>query len=443
MFRTSVEKDPRIATAVLLGLAILLIPVRVLAQQAVVPLQLSFSDPGARSAGLGGAFVALADDATAAFANPAGLVQLVKPEVSIEARNWSHSIPYTVSGRVEGDPSGQGLDVTAGLVKGESNYDTTGLSFLSLVWPAGDWSFAVYRHQYADLEFSGETQGLFGGGSDCCQERWFDQQMHSTQDVLSHGFSAAYRFSDRFSIGLGVAYFDVSMESLTTEYLWDVDSETGFFGPTNFLPERLALTEYLFIDDADWTFSGGFLWRLSERWRLGGVYRQGFDVGIGNDIIAGVAVDYGVPPGTVIIQNRGVPAEFPNVYGIGFSYRGLEERLTLSFQWDRIEYSSLPQSIGLDDQTIDDADELHFGAEYVFLESSPVIAMRLGAWLDPDHQMYATIADPYIRAMLPKGDDEWHYTAGLGLATRRFQVDLAADLSDRVNTISLSAIYNF
>jgi hypothetical protein len=131
------------------------------------------------------------------------------------------------------------------------------------------------------------------------------------------------------------------------------------------------------------------------------------------------------------------------VYGLGFSYRGLEERLTLSFQWDRIEYSSIPQSIGLDDQTIDDADELHFGTEYVFLESSSVIAVRLGAWLDPDHQMYATVADPYMQAMLPRGEDEWHYTAGVGLATRRFQVDLAADISDRVNTISLSAIYNF
>ncbi len=443
MSRTSIDKHSHIALAVFLGLAILMIPVRLLAQQAIVPLQLSFSDPGARSAGLGGAFVALADDATAAFANPAGLVQLVKPEISIEARNWSHSIPYTVSGRVEGDPSGQGLDVATGLVKGESTYDTTGLSFLSLVWPIGDWSFALYRHQYADLEFSGQTQGLFGGGSDCCQQRWSDQQMHSTQDVLSYSLSAAYRFSDRFSIGLGLAWFDVSMESLTTEYLWDVDSETGFFGPTNFLPERLALTEYLFIDDSDWTFSGGFLWRLSDRWRVGGVYRQGFKVGLGNDIIAGVAVDYGVPPGSVIIQNRGVPAEFPDVYGLGLSYRGLEERLTLSFQWDRIEYSSLPQSIELDDQTIDDADELHFGAEYVFLESSPVIAVRLGSWLDPYHQMYATVTDPYTRAMLPKGDDEWHYTAGLGLATRRFQVDLAADLSDRVDTISLSAIYNF
>jgi long-subunit fatty acid transport protein len=443
VFRNGVEGFPRIVSAALLGLTIFLMPIRVLAQQAVVPLQLSFSDPGARSAGLGGAFVALADDATAAFANPAGLVQLLRPEISIEARNWSHSNPYTYSGRVEGDPSDFGLDFTAGLVKSESTYDTTGLSFLSLVWPIGDWSVAVYRHQYADLEFSGETQGLFGGGSDCCQTRWSDQQMHSKQDIVSYGLSVAYRISDSLSVGLGATYFDVSMDSLTTEYLWDVNPELGIMGPTSFLPERLALTEYLFIDDSDWTFSGGFLWSLSERWRVGGVYRQGFDVSIGNDIIAGVAVDYGVPPGTVIVRNRGVPAEFPDVYGLGLSYRGLEERLTLSVQWDRIGYSSIPQSIGLDDQTIDDANELHFGGEYVFLESSPVIAVRLGAWLDPDHQMYATVADPYMQAMLPRGDDEWHYTAGLGLATRRFQVDLAADLSERLNTISLSAIYNF
>ena len=52
--------------------------------QAGVPttFQVSFSNPGARSLGFGGAFVALDDDATAAFANPAGLVQLSRPEVS-------------------------------------------------------------------------------------------------------------------------------------------------------------------------------------------------------------------------------------------------------------------------------------------------------------------------------------------------------------------------
>ena len=45
-----------------------------------------FTNPGARSIGLGGAFAAIADDATAAFANPAGLVQILRPEISIELR---------------------------------------------------------------------------------------------------------------------------------------------------------------------------------------------------------------------------------------------------------------------------------------------------------------------------------------------------------------------
>ena len=441
--RRRAPRAGRWAVAPFLLLAILLSPLPASAQQAIIPLQLSFSDPGARSAGFGGAFVAVADDATAAFANPAGLVQLLKPEVSIEARYWQYSTRYTASGRVEGTPSGFGLDTLAGLEKSTSSYDTTGISFASLVYPTGDWSFAIYRHQYADLRFSGETQGLFGGGSDCCQTRWHDQQTQSEQDVLSYGLAAAHRLSDRFSVGIGLVYFDVHLDAVTTEYRWDEETPTGFFGPTSFLPERLALTEHLFIDDHDWALTGGFLWSLSDSWRIGGVYRDGFDVSLGNDVTVGVAVDYGVPPGTVVISNRGVPIGFPDIYGLGLAYRAPDGRLTLSMQWDRIEYSTIPKSLTLDDQLIDDADEWHFGIEYVFLDSKPVIAVRLGTWLDPDHQMYATVDDPYMQAVLPRGRDEWHYTLGLGFATERFQVDVAADLADRLDTVSLSAIYNF
>ena len=97
----------------------------------------------------------------------------------------------------------------------------------------------------------------------------------------------------------------------------------------------------------------------------------------------------------------------------------------------------------LDDQTIDDADELHLGGEYVFLGSTPIIAVRLGAWLDPDHQMRATSDELLIRALLPRGEDEMHYTAGLGIVMQNFQIDLGVDFSDRVDTVSVSAIYNF
>src|SRR5215813_3237443 len=61
-------------------------------------LQFNFGNPGARSLGMGGAFLGLADDASAAEANPAGLTILRKPEVSIEGRNFLEQQVLTTSG---------------------------------------------------------------------------------------------------------------------------------------------------------------------------------------------------------------------------------------------------------------------------------------------------------------------------------------------------------
>ena len=393
--------------------------------------------------GFGGAFVALADDATAAFANPAGLTQLIRPEFSIEGRHWSHTTPYTVGGRVEGLPSGNGLDSTAGLRTANSGHDTAGLSFLSYAYPVGKWSFAVYRHEYADLEFSGATQGLYGGGTDCCQSRLWDNQWTSDINILSYGVSTGYRIHDRFDIGLGIVYYDASLDANVEEYFWDEDTPEAFIAPNSYLPEQLVLSEDLFVDDQDWTINAGFLLRLTESWSMGGVYREGFEVDMGGRVIVGQAVDFGVPPGEVIAELFGVGVEFPDIFGIGFAYRRPDGRLTVSFQWDRVRYSNIPDSLGLDDQTIDDANELHLGAEYVFLDSTPIVALRFGTWYEPDHQMRPIIDDPWLEALTVNGDDEFHYTAGFGLALERSQFDLAVDISDRVDTVSLSAIFNF
>lgn len=81
------------------------------------------------------------------------------------------------------------------------------------------------------------------------------------------------------------------------------------------------------------------------------------------------------------------------------------------------------------DLAIDDGDELHLGGEYAFLEATPVIAVRLGVWLDPEH-----------RALFPPGEDELHVAVGVGLAFKTFQVDAGVDFSDLVDTGSLSVI---
>jgi hypothetical protein len=129
---TKIEKRP----LVIAFLAAFLAAGSVRAQTELPPtFEFSFSNPGARSMGFGGAFAALADDATAAFANPAGLVQLVSPEISIEGRYWSYSTPYVSGGRIWGPPAGIGMDSTAGLRTSSSDRDLKGLSFLSFVYP--------------------------------------------------------------------------------------------------------------------------------------------------------------------------------------------------------------------------------------------------------------------------------------------------------------------
>jgi len=419
-----------------------LVSAGVSAQQQIVPLQFSFSDPGARSMGFGGAFVALADDATAAFSNPAGLTQLLRPEISIEGRRWDYSSPFTEHGRVENLPSGFGIDTTVGLHTASSDDAASGLSFLSLVYPKNDWSLALFRHEYANFEFLSETQGLFFGGTDCCQDRYWDQRSQTEMDIISYGLSAAYRISDRFDLGLGVVYYDASFVSDAEIFLWDEDTIPSVFAPNSYLPERSVFSERIVFEDADWALTAGFHWRLSGNFSVGGVYRQApqFDVGV--TLTAGQTFDLGVPPGEVFRQDSAV-VELPTLYGLGFAYQNADGSLTVTFQWDRVEYSNIVDSLMLDDRAIDNVSELHLGAEYVFLESTPIVAIRFGAWLEPDHQLRATSDDPLARALLPPGDDEMHYAAGLGVAMQSVQIDLAVDISDRVNTVSLSAIYSF
>ena len=420
----------------------LLVPAGVSGQEASVPLQFNFSDPGARSMGFGGAFVALADDATAAFSNPAGLTQILKPELSIEGRSWSYSTPYTEGGRAEGLPSGLGIDSTVGLRTATSDVDITGLSFLSFVIPKGRWSLAFYRHDLANFEFFSETQGLFGGGTDCCQTRDFDMRAANDLDIVSYGLSAAYRISDKFDLGLGLIYYDTSFVTNATLFRTDDDSPASIVGLNSYLPERTVLNERIFFDDSDTALSAGFLWRLSDKWRIGGVYRQAYEVNLGVELTAGETFDPGVTPGDQLLR-LDIMLEMPTMYGLGLAYRDPDGRLTVSFQWDQVKYSNIVDSLRLDDRAMDDIDELHLGAEYVFIDSTPIVAVRFGAWLEPDHQLRARPDNVFAQALLPRGKDEIHLSAGFGVAMERLQIDVAADFADHLDTVSLSMIYNF
>ena len=426
-------------------------------QETPSTFEFSFSNPGARSLGLGGAFAALADDATAAFANPAGLVQLALPEVSAELRHWRYSTPYIVGGRYDGEPTGIGLDTVDGLRTAVSSEQLTGLSFLSFVYPRGRWSFALYRHLLANFRAQTATEGLFPGE---LAPRALDRRWSTELDIVSFGAVGAYRLTDRLSLGFGLVHFHGRLDA---PFAWslpdDIDTLDGLFGSTTYLPERRVADGVMAIDDSDWGLSAGLLWGFAERWSFGAFYRQGPEFRLKYDLVGGPLASFlgpaAIPGETPFVITS--PMQFPDVYGIGIAYRSQDDRLAVGFEWDRVEYSSIfssfdPEVVETVDPDLDlntylvadDGDELRLGAEYAFLELAPVVALRAGIWRDPDHRFHSVHPyDPEHRALFQRGEDEMHVAVGVGLAFTAFQIDLAADFSKLIDTFSLSGILSF
>jgi hypothetical protein len=206
------------------------------------------------------------------------------------------------------------------------------------------------------------------------------------------------------------------------------------------------LTNTFVVDDRDLGFNVGVLWKIAESWRLGGVYRQGpqFHYELYNR--AGPLNEE--PEGTILESVTDRSIGFPDVWGLGVAYRSPNGSLTVGFEWDRVEYSVILETLDseLIDATaasLDDGDELRLGLEYVFLESNPLIAVRGGLWHDPDHRFRYEGTEPFPRAIYRSGKDALHLSIGAGIAFKRLQIDIGADFSDAVDQFAISGIYSF
>src|SRR5437867_7665519 len=110
-------------------------------------LTFNFGNPGARSLGMGGAFLGLADDASAAEANPSGLTVLRRPEVSVEVRNYQEQQLFTTSGTFPD------LQRTA-----FAHYSQrVELTFGSFVYPIKNWTLGLYYHEPLRNEGAGQV----------------------------------------------------------------------------------------------------------------------------------------------------------------------------------------------------------------------------------------------------------------------------------------------
>lgn len=430
-------------------------------------LQFNFGNPGARALGMGGAFLGLADDASAVEANPAGLTILRKPEIALEARNYQGSQILSTSGTFPD------VERTA-----FSNYSNRiQIAFASAVYPVKNFTFGAYFHEPLrnkgsgfvvpqDDPFTLRTKGtprFFRppGGNPVSEEecdRLISEQgpfacsrgdikpFVTAVDIQQKTWGAAggWQLARNFSIGAAVRYQTFRENALTVrfdEFVSRVEQvsvqATGKLGSDG---------DIKISEESDVSFTGGVKWTVNEKFSVGAVYKQGPSF-VAPIFIANVNTD------NELLEVAEATFHAPDIYGVGISYRPLPA-LTLNADGVRVKYSNLVDdfiSIVKDVQDFEgtvyeanDVTEIRLGAEY-FLPTKIPFAVRAGVWRDPAHSVVYTgplnVDDGVGAALLyPKGNPEDHYAIGAGLAWPRFQIDVAYDNSDTFKVLSLSLV---
>ena len=404
----------------------------------------NFGSPGARSLGVGGAFIGIADDATAAYTNPAGLLNITRPQFAAEGRGWSFTNFYSDHGHAFGPPTGQGVDNTSGISQASTTRNAGNLSFASFVYPRRRWSVGFYRHDLAHFRASAETQGIFLNlpGEGPVPIRFFPSRSNLDLSVVSHGASLAVGITDSLFAGVTLTRQWLRLDSVTTRYAID---NGKLYEPPSYA--NVVNVQEQHGRDTQYAMNAGLLWAATSRFTLGLIYRQGssFAVDVSSKAIDGTKLD-----------KRG-RFSIPSVFGLGMAYRPAEDGLTiLSVDIDRVGYSRLTKGFAaLFGETkayrVDDGTEIHVGFERLLLSLNPKsyrgshpVSVRLGTWLEPDHRLrYTDPNDPQAVLFRP-GKAQYHVSGGFGVGlARNYGLDGAYDYSrgQRVISLSLAASY--
>lgn len=437
----------------------------------VATLPVNLLPPGARALGLGGAFTAVSDDATAAESNPAGLTILSQPEVSIHVRNTDAQAKFfdvdtIVPLRFGGNPQS---------IK-QFEDSSTDISFASIVKPYDRWVFSAYYQN--TLSFDSRTPTETVQLPQFLDTYVYDNAIDA--DIESFGLSAAFRFTDFLSLGISVKQTTMDLKILDSglaEDFSDIEFQLADFfgGPADIWAQELVDTrsESLNLngDDSDVTYNIGLLMNPNGKWSAGLVYRLGGEYQIDG---VGTFTDSFGCSGTTQFSDQCLSI-FDGVNTVSFSNPlkqtiDLPDTLTLGIAWrpsdtwlfsldiSNVDYSDLPSgrsralpfqaslddlfgdradnSLGRPIEPISDAVNYHFGVEKVIPLSGEflnVLTLRGGAFTVDDHDGSGLL-----------DTDDTHTTIGIGaVLANSFQIDLAAEFSDEVDNVVVSGIYRF
>lgn len=366
---------------------------------------------GARAFGMGGAFLARADDATAASWNPAGLSYLRVPEVSLAGNSTLYRKEVGTSPVLDVDRfEGQTAD------------------FAALTWPAR------FRGLSGAVQVSFQRAVPFGGSLTTVRQRGTDREAVESTGEASGGF-------DVFAFGTGWRVTRTLRTGLTVNRWFNGYTQTL----DRDVPDSIRRKR---VFDADYGLEGwnanlGLIWTPIEQVNLGAVFKTPFTGAVRLDK---KRTDYffaGDEVTTNSFVSDDVRLRFPAVLGFGTSWRP-RSALTLSADltrtlWSRSQVSRyftlqftprpVPEPVSppppvfyeppLQYPTLNqpqgNTDQVRFGVEYVFITSRLKVPLRAGYFNDQQIVRASDGSSPRFNA----------FTAGIGIILGPILFDVA------------------
>jgi hypothetical protein len=258
---------------------------------------------GARAMGLGGAFIAVADDATAVSFNPAGLALLLKPEISFVGRGIQRQVSYE---EFQTSSRGKELAVTDSLI-GSRHLDPL-LMAATIPLRIGGRNLALQLStQRAFALGEGDSRKVTETPLNVTTPGvpvLLNQTIHQSGQIDLYSAALAYECSQRILLGVTVNRW---------RGRWDLDSASskGPTGTENFVD--FGQTNHL--DGQNYNL--GLLWRWPT-WSLGLVHRTPFRA----DYAYTTSLQSNLPltaPASSSVPSLGL--HWPATTGLGLAYR--------------------------------------------------------------------------------------------------------------------------
>jgi long-subunit fatty acid transport protein len=371
---------------------------------------------GARAMGMGGAFIGVADDATAASWNTAGLIQLEKPELSIVVDDTERKETFFSSIHSEIDNTGE--------------VDYLELNYFSAAYP-----FHFYRNMVVSVNFQrlydfkrnfSHRYDYSAVGVDLEQYKDFKQD----GSIGALGLAGAVQITPVLSLG---ATLNIWTDELLWENGWDETFTEHSVGTQGGAPVTMDTR----IEDNYSNFRGinvnvGLLWDMNRYLTIGAVVKTPFTANIHHEFRYRQTQTYAAPVDSTSAIRQGitedVKLDMPLSYGLGFAWR-FSDAFSVDLDVYRTNWSKY---ILTDDQgnefspidgrpksesNVEDTTQVRIGAEYIFImqDKHMAIPIRGGLFYDPE----PTEDSP---------NDFYGVSVGSGIAYKRFVFDIAYQL---------------